>query len=58
MIRVILLFVLLALMTFGAIWGLKKLSGQQIIDLTRIGVYAIISSSVAVALMFILVELF
>jgi hypothetical protein len=45
-------------MIFGAIWGLKKLSGQQIIDLTRIGVYAIISSSVAVALMFILVEIF
>jgi hypothetical protein len=45
-------------MTFGAIWGVKKLSGQQIIDLTRIGIYAIISSSVAVALMFILVEIF
>ncbi len=58
MIRVIILFILLTLMTFGAIWGLKKLSGQQIIDLTRIGVYAIISSSVAVALMFILVEIF
>jgi len=58
MIRVILLFILLSLMIFGAIWGLKKLSGQQIIDLTRIGVYAIISSSVAVALMFILVEIF
>jgi|694.fasta_scaffold79463_3 hypothetical protein len=58
MIRVIILFILLTLMTFGAIWGVKKLSGQQIIDLTRIGIYAIISSSVAVALMFILVEIF
>lgn len=58
MIRVIILFILLALIIFGAIWGVKKLSGQQIIDLTRIGVYAIISSTVAVMLMFGLVFLF
>ena len=58
MIRVIFLFIILALLVFGAIWGAKKLSGQQIIDLTKIGITAIISSSVAVILMFILVEIF
>jgi hypothetical protein len=58
MIRVIFLFLIVTLLTFGAIWGAKKLSGQQIIDLTRIGITAIISASVALGLMFILVELF
>jgi len=58
MIRVVFLFLIVTLIIFGAIWGAKKLSGQQIIDLTKIGVTAIISASVALALMFILVELF
>lgn len=58
MIRVIFLFLIVTLITFGAIWGVKRLSGEQIINLTKIGVTAIISSSVALALMFILVELF
>ncbi len=58
MIRVVLLFLIVTLVTFAAIWGAKRLSGEQIINLTKIGVTAIISSSVALALMFILVELF
>jgi hypothetical protein len=58
MIRVILLFIILAALVWGAIIGVQKLSGKQVLDLTRAGVYAIISSSVAVALMFVLVELF
>lgn len=58
MIRVILLFLILSALVFGVIYGVKKLTGQQVLDLTRIGITAIISSSVAIALMFILVELF
>jgi len=48
----------LTLLVFGTIWCAKRLSGQQVMDLTRIGLTAIISSSVAFVLMFTLVELF
>ncbi len=58
MIRVILLFIILAALVWGAIIGVQKMSGKQALNLTKAGVYAIISSSVAVALMFVLVELF
>lgn len=58
MIRVVLLFVVLAGLVWLSILGVQKLTGKQALDLTKAGVYAIISSSVAVALMFILVELF
>jgi hypothetical protein len=58
MIRVILLFIILAVLVWGVIVGVQKMSGKQALDLTKAGAYAIISSSVAVALMFVLVELF
>ena len=58
MIRVILLFVVLAALVWASILGVQKLSGKQALDLTKAAVYAIISSSVAVALMFGLVILF
>ena len=58
MIRVILLFLLLAVIVWAGIVGVQKLTGKQALDLTKAAVYAIISSSVALALMFILVELF
>ncbi len=58
MIRVIFLFIILSVLTWAAIVGVQKMSGKQALDLTKAGVFAIISSSVALALMFILVELF
>jgi len=58
MIRVVFLFALLTALIWGGILGVQKLTGKQALDLTKGFVYAIISSSVAVALMFILVELF
>lgn len=58
MIRVILLFLMLAGLTWLAILAVQKMSGKQALDLTKAGVYAIISSTVAIALMFILVTIF
>lgn len=58
MIRVILLFLMLAGLTWLAILAVQKMSGKEALDLTKAGVYAIISSTVAIALMFILVTIF
>jgi hypothetical protein len=58
MIRVILLFVILAALVWAGILGVQKITGKQALSLTKAAVYAIISSSVAIALMFILVILF
>jgi hypothetical protein len=58
MIRVILLFIILSVLVWAAIVGVQTLSGKQALDLTKAAVFAIISSSVAIALMFVLVELF
>ena len=58
MIRVILLFIVLSTIVWLGILGIQKLSGKQALDLTKAAVYAIISSSVAIALMFGLVILF
>ena len=58
MIRVFLLFVLLTGIVWAGILGFQRLSGQQALNLTKGFVYAVISASVAVALMFVLVELF
>lgn len=58
MIRVVFLFIVLAALVWLGILGVQKMSGKQALDLTKAGMYAIISSSVAIALMFILVELF
>jgi hypothetical protein len=58
MIRVILLFLVLAALVWGAILGVQKLTGKQALSLTKAGMYAIISSTVAIMLMFVLVVLF
>lgn len=58
MIRVILLFLMLTGLTWLAILAAQKMSGKQALDLTKTGLYAIISSTVAIGLMFILVTLF
>jgi hypothetical protein len=58
MIRVIFLFVALAALVWAGILGVQKLTGKQALDLTKAGVYAIISSAVAIMLMFVLVMIF
>ena len=52
MIRVWLLFLVLTALVWGSITAVQKLTGKQALDLTKGFVYAIISSSVAVVLMF------
>lgn len=58
MIRVVLLFIILTALVWAGILTVQKLTGRQALDLTKAAVYAIISSSVAVVLMFVLVILF
>lgn len=58
MIRVVLLFVILTALVWGGILGVQKMTGKQALNLTKAGMYAIISSSVAMLLMFGLVILF
>lgn len=58
MIRIVILFLVLSSLIFLSIFGIQKLSGKQALALTKIVAYSIISSSVAVALMFALVEIF
>jgi hypothetical protein len=58
MIRVILLFLMLTGLTWLAILAVQKMSGKQALDFTKAGLYAIISSTVAIVLMFVLVMLF
>lgn len=58
MIRVIALFFFLAVAVFLAIQGAQKITGKQALGLTKAAVYAIICSTVAVALMFGLVVIF
>jgi hypothetical protein len=58
MIRIALLFVILTALVWAGILAVQKLSGKQALDLTKAAVYAIISSSVAIALMIGTVILF
>jgi hypothetical protein len=58
MIRVIFLFLVLTALIWGGILGVQKLTGKQALDLTKAGMYAIISSTVAIMLMFVLVTIF
>lgn len=58
MIRVILLFLILAVLSYLGILGAQKLTGKQFLKLTKIAGYVIISSTLALVLMFILVALF
>ena len=58
MIRVIFLFLILTALVWGGILAVQKLTGKQALDLTKAGMYAIISSTVAIMLMFVLVTIF
>ena len=58
MIRVVFLFVVLTALVWGGILGVQKLTGKQALSLTKAGMYAIISSTVAIVLMLVLVMLF
>jgi uncharacterized protein HemY len=58
MIRVIFLFLVLTALVWAGILAVQKLTGKQALDLTKAGMYAIISSTVAIVLMFVLVTIF
>jgi hypothetical protein len=58
MIRVIFLFLVLTALVWAGILAVQKLSGKQALDLTKAGMYATISSTVAIMLMFVLVTIF
>lgn len=58
MIRVILLFLFLAVIMYGGLLAVQKITGQQFFKLTKIVGYVIISSTLAMMLMFALVLLF
>jgi len=58
MIRVIFLFLVLSALAYVGIKATEKMTGQQLIKLTKIASYVIISSSIAIALMFAMVIFF
>jgi hypothetical protein len=58
MIGVFLLFVILAVLIFFVIRGVQKMSGAQALFLTKAGMYAIISATLAMLLMFGIVIVF
>ena len=58
MIRVVFLFLLLTALVWAGIIAVQKITGKQALDLTKAAVYAMISSTIAMVLMFILVMLF
>ncbi len=58
MIGVILLFVVLAVLIYFGIRGIQKMTGEQALFLTKAGMYAIISATLAMLLLFGIVILF
>ena len=58
MIRVIFLFLFLAVLLYFGIKAVEKITGKQFLKLTKIAGYVIISSALAIVLMFVLVILF
>ncbi len=58
MIGVILLFLVLAVLIYFGIRGVQKMTGTQALFLTKTGVYAIISATLAMLLLFGIVILF
>lgn len=58
MIGVILLFVILAVLIYFSIRGVQKMTGAQALFLTKTGMYAIISVTLAMLLLFGIVILF
>ena len=51
MIRVIFLFLILSLLAYLGIKATERMTGRQLVKLTKIASYVIISSSIAVAVM-------
>lgn len=58
MIRVIFLFIVLTALIWGGLLAVQKLTGKEVLSLTKNAGIAILCSSVAIALMFGLVVLF
>lgn len=58
MIRVVFLFLFLAVLVWLGLTAVQKMTGKQALTLTKNAVYAIICSSVAMILMFGIVILF
>ena len=58
MIGGILLFLILAVLIFFGIRGVQKMTGAQALFLTKAGMYAIISATLAMLLLFGIVILF
>ena len=52
MIGVILLFVILAVLIYFGIQGIQKMTGEQALFLTKVGMYAIISVTIAILVLF------
>jgi hypothetical protein len=52
MIGVILLFLILAVLIYFGIRGVQKMTSEQALLLTKIGMYAIISATLAMLLLF------
>jgi hypothetical protein len=51
MIRVIFLFLVLSMLAYVGIKATEKMTGQQLVKLTKIAGYVIVSSSIAFAVM-------
>ena len=58
MIRVLFLFLLLAVLCYLGVKATEKITGQQLLKLTKVAGYVIISSALAIVLMLFLVYLF
>jgi len=58
MIRVIFLFLVLSVLCYLGIKAVEKITGQQLLKLTKIAGYVIISSALAIVLMLMLVYFF
>jgi hypothetical protein len=58
MIRVIFLFLFLSVLAYAGIKATEKMTGQQLIKLTKIAGYVIVSSSIALAVMIGMVVFF
>jgi hypothetical protein len=58
MIRVIFLFLVLSMLAYLGIKATEKMTGRQLITLTKIAGYVIVSGSIALAAMFAMVIFF
>ena len=58
MIRVFALFLILAVLIYFGIQGIQQMTGKQALALTKAGMYAIISATLAMLLLFGIVIVF